>query len=273
MTKRTLSKREAELILWMEWEGLLIISLEEIATKMHCSSGYARKMAHILHQKGWLDPLVRGQYLLVKADRGPEGIPSMNSYLVARFLQKPYFFGYRFACSHHGLLTQLPSVIHVAVLRHKQPIELKNIRFEFVVLTKKRLFGFAEETQFGEKIYISDLERTVIDALNRPDLVGGIESVVQVIFHSWKKLDYDKLIDYLVRFQDRALARRFGYLIELLDLSFRDDLMEYFQSQVTKNPIYLGSCKRWGKAGERDKRWNLILNIPYEALMGELDIL
>lgn len=272
MAKRSLSKRESDLILALEWEKKGCVGLKEIAKRLHCSPGYARKFAHTLCKKGWLEPIVRGQYQTITADRGPQGVPEMNPYLVARFLHRPYFFAYRFACIHHRLLTQIPSVIHVAVTRQKQPIEIKNVRFEFVIISKKRFFGFEESTSLGEKINVSNLERTVLDTLDRPDLVGGIEAAAQAVFQAGKKLNRLKLLDHLQRINDSALARRFGYLAKLFRIDLGRDLDAYLKGQICKNPAYLGTPNRWGNQGERDLQWNLIVNVPQKELLGEIKI-
>jgi len=272
MSKRSLSKHEADLVLSLEWDKSRLISLADIRKRLHCSPGYAKKMAHVLRKKGWIEPLARGHYLLVGADRGPKGVPEMNPYIAARFFPKPYFFAYRFACAHHGYLTQIPRVIQVAATRPKQPLELKNVRFEFIPLFKKRFFGAIEVTMMGEKINISDPERTLLDALDRPNLVGGIEVAAQALSQSRKRLNYARLLSYLQKYADSALARRFGYLCELLKIGLPNKVSLYLGGQVRKDPAWLGSPKRWGTQGERQKRWNLILNVPQNELLGEVHI-
>jgi len=272
MTKRTLSKRESDLILALEWDKAQTVSLKEIGKRLRCSQGYAKKLAHVLVRKGWLEPLAPGHYLLVGADRGPKGVPEMNPYFIARVLRQPYFFAYRIACSHHGLLTQIPSVIHIAVTRIKKPLEIKNVRFEFIILSKKRFFGFEEVTVFGEKVNFSDLERTVLDALDRPDLVGGIEASTQVLFEAGKKLNSSKLSNYLKKMNNSALARRFGYLSDMLQIKLSANLKNYLKKQIKKDPALLGGPNRWGRKGERNKDWNLIINVPKKELIGEIRI-
>jgi len=256
----------------MEWDKRRLISLADIRKRLRCSIGHAKKLAYVLRKKGWIEPLARGHYLLVGADRGPKGIPEMNPYIAARFFPKPYFFAYRFACEHHGYLTQMPRVVQVAVLRRKQPLELKNMRFEFIPLFKKRFFGTEEATLMGEKVNISNKERTVLDSLDRPDLVGGIEVAAQVLYQSHNKLDHRRLLSYLHKYEDSALVRRFGYLCELLKINWPNNFASYLANQVRKDPAWLGSPKRWGTKGERQKRWNLILNVPQNELLGEIHI-
>ncbi|MBI2335397.1 MAG: hypothetical protein HYU97_01360 [Deltaproteobacteria bacterium] len=272
MSNRTLSKRESDLILALEWEKKQIISLREISQRLRCSSVYARKLAHVLSKKGWLERLLRGHYLLIGANRGSKGIPEMNPYFIARLLRIPYFFAYRIACIHYGLLTQIPSVIHISATRLKRPLEIKNVRFEFITLSKKRFFGFEETTLFGEKVKISDLERTVLDALDRPDLVGGIEASAQVLFEARKGLNSSKLLDYLKKMNNTALSRRFAYLSAMFKVKLSKALQNYLKSQVARNPAFLGEPSRWGIKGSHNKDWNLVINVPQQELIGEIQI-
>lgn len=270
--KRSLSKKESDLILALEWEKKNLIHLKDIARRLKCSYGYARKLAHTLSNKGWLEPISHGNYLLISADRGPKGIPEMNAYIISRVIDQPYFYAYRFACVHHGLLTQIPSVIHIAVKHQKRPLEIKNTRFEFIILTSRRFFGFEHAEVFGEKINVSDLERTVLDAFDRPELVGGIEAVAQIMFEARKRVDCSKLLSYLKKMKDSALARRFGYMAEMVEMKLSRDLKKYLNTQIKKDPALLGAAKRWGTEGPRNQKWNLIENVPGNVLMGEVRI-
>lgn len=200
-SRRSLSKREADLVLALEWDKQRLLTVKDIMRRLRCSYVYACKMAHTLRKKGWLEQLARGHYLLVGADRGPKGVPDMNPYLVARLLPKSYFFAYRFACAHHGLLTQIPQVIHIALSNSKRPMELKNVRLEFVHVSRARFFGYEEATVMGEKINVSDRERSVLDALDRPELVGGIGLKGQMAGKNQKAglLTYTTLCDKLKR--------------------------------------------------------------------------
>lgn len=272
MTRRSLSKREADLVLALEWDKQRLITIKDIAKRLRCTRNYAYRLAHTLQKKGWLEAVVPGSFLLIGADRGPKGVPDMNPFVIARVLPKPYFFAYCWACLHHGLGTQVPTTVHVALARPKRPIEIKNTRFEFTELSPKRMFGYEEIVELGEKIKVSDLERTVLDAIARPELVGGIEVAAEAVFHAGKKLDFPKLFGYLRRFDDSAQARRFGYLCEVLKVALPKDLSAYLAAQTKRLPAYLGAPGRWGKEGQLDRRWSLIINVSREELLGEVHI-
>lgn len=272
MTRRSLSKREADLVLALEWDKQRLVTIKNIVKRLRCTRNYAYRLAHALQKKGWLESIVPGRFLLIGAERGPKGVPEMNPYVLARLLPQPYFFAYRFACLQHGLVTQMPTVVHIALFRPKRPIEIKNTRFEFIELSRKRLFGYKEIVVMGERINVSDLERSVLDAIDRPELVGGIEAAAQAVFHAGKKLNFRKLLGYLRRFDDSALARRFGYLCELLKVALPEDTRDYLAAQARRIPAYLGTPRRWGTEGELNRRWSLILNVGRDELLGEVHI-
>ncbi len=272
MTLRSLSKTEADLVLAWEWDKRRLVTIKDIIKRLRCSRPHAYKLAHVLRKKGWLQTVSKGHYLVIGAERGPKGVAEINPYAAAPLLPKPYFFAYRAACAHNRLTTQIPSVIHVAVLRQKPPMEIMNVRFEFVTLSRKRFFGFEEAAIMGEKVNISDLERSVIDAIDRPELAGGIEESAHALFSAAKRLDQLKLLGYLKRYDDGALARRFGFLCETLKIGLLNELLEYLRAQVSHNPAFLGARERWGTEGARDKRWNLILNVPKEQLLSEVHV-
>ncbi|OIO09345.1 MAG: hypothetical protein AUJ52_06620 [Elusimicrobia bacterium CG1_02_63_36] len=272
MTRRSLSKREADIVLALEWDKQRLITIKDIVKRLRCTRNYAYWLAHNLEAKGWLEAIVPGTFLLIGAERGPKGVPEMNPYVIARVLPKPYFFAYRWACLHHGLTAQVPTLVHVALARPKRPIEIKNARFEFINLTPKRMFGFMETEKSGEKLNVSDLERTVLDAIDRPELVGGIEAAAEAVFQAGKQIEFAKLLDYLRRFDDSALARRLGYLCELLKVPLPKNLSGYLSAQTKRLPAYLGAPGRWGKEGPLDKSWRLVINVPREELLGEIHI-
>ena len=85
-------------------------------------------------------------------------------------------------------------------------------------------------------------------------------------------MKFPKLLDYLRRFDASALARRLGYLCELLKVRLPKDLSGYLWGQTNRLPAYLGMPGRWGKEGPLDKRWRLVINVPKQELLGEVHI-
>ena len=61
----------------------------------------------------------------------------------------------------------------------------------------------------------SDLEKTFIDCLSKPDYAGGIVEIARAIYISKEKIRFDTLLDYDKKFDSQAVIKR---LISIKDL-------------------------------------------------------
>jgi predicted transcriptional regulator of viral defense system len=68
---------------------------------------------------------------------------------------------------------------------------------------------------------ITDREKTLVDACDRPELCGGILQIAQAL-RAIDILDWEKIDVYLDRFNSGAIYKRLGYLIEQLDVPMPD---------------------------------------------------
>ena len=115
----------------------------------------------------------------------------------------------------------------------------------------------------GERISVSDLERTIIDSLARPDLSGGVVEVATALQIGAERFDYQKLISYAERFDNQAVMKRLGFLLELLGLTTQsniDDLQKQISSSYASLDPYLP------KEGNYYSRWKLKINIEPDIL-------
>ncbi len=83
---RTLSKQEAKVILGLEWEDRKSVDREEILRLLEGNVARTGKLIHSLIKKRWLERIAPGRYLLIRADRGLEGIPEINEFALGRML-------------------------------------------------------------------------------------------------------------------------------------------------------------------------------------------
>ncbi len=221
-----------------------------------------------------MEPLGKGHYVLIEAKRGYKKLaPRMSPYMITRALKQPYYLGYLSAAYHHHLTTQLPRVLHVVVQRQQRPLTFKHVTVQFVTVTKKKFLGYEKTKIDNEEVVVSDLEKTLLDSLDRPELVGGIEAVARFILLSSPRTRFDKLLFYAKHMGNRALAVRLGYLLDVLRVpdvpkSVRMTLHEY----VNQISAPLGEVKRWGKRGKVNSDWNIIENVPLRSLRAELEI-
>jgi predicted transcriptional regulator of viral defense system len=267
-TSRTLSKNEAKIILDLEWRGQKIVSGAELRTMLGASAGYAKFFAHRLVQKGWLERIRPGLFQVIAADRGPEGMGDTNALSAGALLASPYFYSFGTACTHHGFTEQVFAEAYIATRTPKRPRTLRGTRFVFVPLPEERFFGFDEAEVLGEKVQMATKERTLLDALDRPEVAGGLGEVSRMVAKAATAISWATLFDLLGRWKESAVIQRLGYLLDLHDLVFPESVRDRLIALMSRtSKVHLGSRAEWGTAGRLVQPWGIIENVPHDRLV------
>jgi predicted transcriptional regulator of viral defense system len=267
-TGRTLSRNESKVVLALEWRGEKIVTLGDIRRLLGGSEGYARFLAHQLVHKGWLERLRPGLFLLIPADRGPEGVGDTNPLAAGAALVRPYFFSFGTACTHHGLTEQVFGEVYIACKLRRRPRVIRSTRYVFVELRPEQFFGFREVNVLGEPVQMATPERALLDALDRPRYGGGLREVSRMVSQLGSKVSWRETVDLLSRWGDSALVQRFGYLLDLHGVELHAETRAELTALVRPaSKIHLGPRRKWGDAGKLIKPWNVIANVTREALV------
>lgn len=253
MDARSLSEAEARVILSLEAEGIEQVSLMEIRRRGSVSPGYARKIAYKLVRKGWLQRVRGGWYLLNPSRHGPDAIPDADPLRLGSRLVQPYYFGYATAAELLGLLPQASHVYYVVTTARAVPIRTLEERFRLVRITPKRFFGSQQLERRGTMLRVSNLERTLLDCMNRPELAGGMAGVSHIFALAKPNLNWLRFGLYLDRFGNRNLSLRAGFLAERVRPSIRppEDWVRPRLARVDEQYAPLGPPRVHGRRGPR----------------------
>jgi predicted transcriptional regulator of viral defense system len=130
-----------------------------------------------------------------------------------------------------------------------------------------RIYGAAEYHPGGAPLRITTLERTLIDAIQEPELSGGVANV----FRAWERARYlinvPVLIELTERNGSKLLRARIGYLLETLGLNH--PTLETWSRATTRggsNVLVPGAPF----SSTYSERWNLSLNGPVQLLTDDL---
>jgi predicted transcriptional regulator of viral defense system len=216
METRSLTRPGARVVLSLEDEGLEDVSLEERQRRAQVSRAFARKIAHTLVQKGWLQRVGRGRYLLNPARHGTEAVPDTDPPRVGTRLARPDYFGYATAAELLGLLPRASRVYYVVTSSRGDSRVRHVAQFLRVHVDPARFFGTRAFVRRGERVVVSDVERTILDCLARPEFSGGLGGFVRVLESAGGRIRWDRLRGYLVRYGERSVAVRLGFLTERL---------------------------------------------------------
>lgn len=260
---RTLSPAESRVVLELQWREQVAVTLDDIQEILGGDRPQAWSVAHRLARKGWLERLTRGHYRLIPADRGVEGVPDLDPYRVEDVIQGPHFFSYATACKHHGFTDQVFPRYYVAVPRQRPKLALAGVEVVFVQVQEEHLFGWETVEIYRRPVPMADPPRALLDALDRPRYAGGIGEVSLMVRSAARRLDWDRLLEYLERLGTAALAQRLGYLLDLHEAPVPPRVRRKLLAYVTPGrKLLLASRERWGTRGSAHPDWNVVENVP-----------
>ena len=182
---------------------------------------------------------------------------------------KEYYIGYYSAMQIHQLITQPSLKEQIVVAKQVKPsvLKIKDIEFQFIYHNVRHFFG-AKKVWIDNynKVWCSDLEKTFIDCLFKPHYAGGIVEVAKAIAMSKDIIDFDKLFEYIKRFDSQAVVKRLGFILETLDL----DLAIIDKLQMQKTPSYVLLDTELPKVGKMISRWSIQQNLETQTIKSAL---
>lgn len=225
------------------------------------------KILSSMVEKGMLIKLNRNLYHIVPTSLDAKSyIPDWH--LVAKYLMKgkEYYIGYYSAMQVHGLITQ-PGLKEIIVtnLQVKPSTKIiRGIKFQFVYHIKTRFFGYTNTwINQHEKVLVSDLEKTIVDAVSRPHLCGGLTEISKTIYETKEKVNYQKLIDYFTRNESQVAKKRYLFLTELLEVKWTS----YHESLLENIGVGYPLLDTTGPdQGRKDSRFGLKINVDTDTI-------
>jgi len=214
---------------------------------------------------GLLMRISRGLYYIIPYERDSETFIPDWHLLAEPLAGKDYYIGYYSALQIHQLITQPSLKEQIVVNKQIKPSEtlIKGIRFQFIFHNKKYYFGNKKIwIDNFNKVFCSDIEKTIIDCLSKPDYAGGIVEVAKAIYMAKEKINFDTLLKYALKFNSQAVIKRLGYLLELLKIS--TPIIERLQTQRSTSISLLDT--EAPKSGKVLSRWNIQQNVDIETI-------
>jgi predicted transcriptional regulator of viral defense system len=233
----------------------------------------ASKVLSQLINNGIVTRLKSRTFLLVPFELGFEREYLGNPYVVARELilsghkgiKEEYYLSYGSAFDLHQMVTQPQLIVYISSPRMMRSRTIQGTEFHFVRCKADDLFGITEIwIDKNEKIFVSDLERTLLDGLRQPAYCGGFSEVAKGFSIKHQAIDPQKLIDYAVKLDVGAVIRRLGYLMELYQIGSRIH-WDFLQTKLTSTYQLLDP--ELPAEGHHIAKWRLRLNIPQEELL------
>lgn len=260
-------------------KGRTYVSLEEDRDWLEDLVGDPAQQLARMKKRGSLASVAHGRYVVLPpgVTNAGQAVPTMLLLAAAFAGRNDYYLGYLSALVEHRLTDEQADAFYVAVFSRDLPsismVAGRPLRMTRILSTKKR-FGIERIRAQGRAFYFrSDLERTLLDTLDRPKFCGQPDTWVR----SWDRafaqdrVDVSKLIDYASAWGGSVAARCAFWLRELGRTRESRLLLKSINAPLTGRRE-LDSSRSFGDGDwHRDRETGLIMNIPEHAITGWLE--
>jgi predicted transcriptional regulator of viral defense system len=269
-TPRTLGPAEARVVLSFREQGREIVEADDII-KLLESEQTGRKVIRNLVRKGWLTRLMGGRYMFLPPERGADHIGENNPLAVASAVVEKSYVGWWSAASFHGLTTQKPATVFVAVRRQIAPRTIEGAEIRFVTVEARKFFGFKDYNIYGRSTRISDPEKTLVDCIDRPDLAGGPVELTRIVHAAMAEINQEKLLSAAMQMNSKALLQRLGFLSDLVERPLKDELRQQLRTAIPRKTrsAFGARARREGDIGY-DADWELYVHARKDELLSEV---
>ncbi len=241
-----------------------LLDVDEAATLLGLDRVTTAKVLARWSSQGWVRRLRRGLYLLIPLEATSPEDWSADPWIMAERLFKPGYIAGWSACEHWGFTEQIfrdVAVFTAASIRQRKLV-VDQTTFALRKIPQRLLFGLRPVWRTSVKVSASDPTRTIVDILDDPKWGGGIRHVFQILdaYLASEHRDEARLIEYVERLGNAAVAKRLGYLWEAVagrngDLAFLDQLRKFVGSgYALLDPAV-------APRGSFVARWNLRVNV------------
>jgi predicted transcriptional regulator of viral defense system len=262
--RKSLSTRESQALSRLASESRQIITIGDIADVLDIPRKSAKDMAYALKEKGWLERIAHGKYLILPLAAGENAVYTEHEFVVASALVEPMYIGYWSALNHHGLTEQLSRTVYIVTTERAQEREIHGVTYRPVSVTSRKFFGYQPTTVGSNQMNISSIEKTLVDCADHPEFCGGIGELAKAMQNAVEtRCSWERVITYLRRVGNGAATKRIVYLADQLDIDlpeYRDLVGNFTTGYPLLDPT--GEAK-----GVRDSKYQLRLNVAPESFL------
>lgn len=221
-------------------------------------------------KRGVIMRIKDGLYHRIPYEQEPDNyFPNWHLAAEAIVQPKEYYIGFYSALDVHGLITQPAMAEQVVTNEQIKPKvkQVKKVRFEFITLSENRFFGYKKHwIDDFRKVNCSDLEKTFLDCLYKPDYAGGITEITKALYKCREKLNPTRFQHYLEKYNTQAVYKRLGFIIGTLGLF--PELQMFIATKISSS--YAPLDPSLDKHGNYNSKWGVIDNIDFKTVLNSI---
>jgi predicted transcriptional regulator of viral defense system len=205
---------------------------------------YAKVSLNRLKNRGIIKQIQRNVYTIQE-----------DPLIIASRIIWPSYISLWAAFRHHNLTEQIPSKISVMTARSKsrKNIQMMNTTIIFEKIRPSWFFGFSKINIQDFEVFMAEPEKALIDAVLLKKI--STAEIYFILKENIKNISTIKIVDYILRTKNHALAKRFGWMLESLGCKY----VKKLKKQTYKTMIPLDITRPI--TGLNDKKWGVVVNI------------
>lgn len=188
----------------------------------------------------------------------------VNPYLIAGRITNDAVLAYHTAFDFFGVSYSLYHQLTFMSENHIRPFTFQQTKYICLSFPKQLIvqncknFEVIETDRQGLNVQVTSLERSIVDALDRPDYAGGWEEIWRTAEHI-PILNLDKVIEYAKLLNNATTFAKLGFFLEQFKDQFKIDeqSLNILEKLKPTSIHYLERSKR--QSGKLFKRWNLVI--------------
>jgi predicted transcriptional regulator of viral defense system len=231
-------------------EGASQFTASEATARLGRSRTGTANLLRRLQREGLIDRVRRGHYAIRQLGTLGTTAAAEDVLLAvaAGFANTPHRVAYRSALDQLDLLSHPSRTIQVALARPTRTETLSG-RPLLTVVEPEAALSIGARARNGTSI--SDLERALLDAAARPELVGGAAILAEALTAASKRAEPARLTDYARQLAWGPALRRIGSIADALKLEGLAGQLRPLSKPTSDNELEPGhETSAW-----RDKRW------------------
>jgi predicted transcriptional regulator of viral defense system len=246
--------------------GKTTLTTRELREELGTSAAATSNLLARWQRAGMVDRVAQGRYAirqlgLLGTRASSEDVALAVAALVG---DRPHRIAYHSALDFQGLLTRPVRTVQIASPHHFSSPTISGQPLQ-TVLERGATVTLGSEPA-GHGAIVSNLERTLLDAALRPDLVGGYFPLAEAL--AGAQADAERLHDLAERLGAGAALRRIGSLADRLRLPALAGRLEPLAPP--RSDIDLDPGLKYGETTFRDSRWRVRWPVDPQAVAIEI---
>jgi len=155
-----------------------------------------------------------------------------TKYEIGSAISSSSYLSYHSALEYHGIAQQVFYTMYISSDSRFNDFDFEETSYTYC---KSNIPKGIETPSMDSLVRVTDLERTIVDCLDRTDRVGGLEELVHCL-SMITYLNENKLLDYLAAYRKAFLYKKVGFVLHI------------FQNELKLSNDFIAFCHQKGSA-------------------------